>query len=75
MAKCYCRDPDENRRKLLFGDPDAPVKLERMSKAVKIEKSTLYRYRKYPSMIPLDRLSRIIRWRGLTDEEIGELFK
>jgi len=73
MARGYCRDPDEQRRKLLFGDPDDPVKLEKMARVLKISKTTLYRYKKYPSTIPLDRLSKIIRLRGLTDKEIREL--
>lgn len=75
MAKCYCRDPDEGRRKILFGDDDSPAKMEKMSRDLKIGRTTLFRYKKYPSMIPFERLIRIVRWRGLTDEQIRGLFE
>ena len=75
MPKGYCRDPDENRRKILFGDDKTPVRMEKMSKDLKIGKTTLFRYRRYPSMIPFERLIRIVRWRGLDEKQIGELFK
>lgn len=75
MAKCYCRDPDEKRRILLFGDDNSPAKMEKMSRDLKIGRTTLFRYKRYPSTIPFERLIRIVRWRGLTETEIGELFK
>lgn len=75
MPKGYCRDPDENRRKILFGDDDSPAKMEKMSRDLKIGRTTLFRYKKYPSMISFERLIRIVRWRGLDEKQIGELFK
>ena len=75
MPKGYCRDPDESRRRILFGDDKTPVRMEKMSKDLKIGKTTLFRYRRYPSTIPFERLIRIVRWRGLTDEQIRGLFE
>ena len=75
MAKGYCRDPDAEMRKILFGTKDHPAKLTEMSKATKIASSTLARYRKYPHTIPLAKLRLIVKWNGLDEKQIGELFK
>ena len=75
MAKGYWRDPDEKRRRILFGSGKYPAKLSEMARETHIPVSTLKRYKRYPSMIPLEKLQMIIRWNDLGVEEIGELFK
>ena len=75
MAKGYCRDPDEKRRRILFGSGKYPAKLSEMARETHIPVSTLKRYKKYPSMIPLEKLQKIIRWNNLDAEQIGELFR
>lgn len=75
MPKGYCRDPEAEMRRILFGTDKRPTNLTKMAKETKIPPSTLARYKKHPSMIPLEKLRKIVRWNGLDEKQIGELFR
>lgn len=69
------KDPDAKRREILFGTKKNPAKLTEMAKDTKIAYSTLTRYRRYPSSIPLENLRKIVKWNGLDEKEIRGLFE
>ena len=73
MPRTSIRDPDQERRIILFGDEIAPVNIRELSRRTKIPENTLRRYKKRPCIIPLDNLSAIVRVRGLTLEDKGKL--
>ena len=69
MARTSIRDPNQERRVILFGDDIAPVSIRELSRRTKIPENTLRRYKKRPCIIPLDNLSAIVRVRNLSPEE------
>lgn len=71
MAKVnYCKDPDEETRRLLFGDKLTKVNLSELSKRTRIPESTLRLYRKDPAKLTVSRFRQIAKARGLADNEI-----
>lgn len=75
MPKGYCRDPEAEMRRVLFGTDKRPANLTKMAKETKIPPSTLARYKRYPSTIPLEKLRKIVRWNNLDAEQIREIFR
>ena len=69
------RDPESEIRTVLFGSESHPAKLTKMAKEIKIPLSTLKRYKRHPSAIPLEKLRKIVRWNNLDAEHIGEIFR
>ena len=75
MPRAMVTDPDKVAAGILFGDELRPVNLAEMGRRTGIAKSTLAAYKKEPSKIPLDRLSVIIRVRGLDDDQVAKLLR
>ena len=73
MPRSMVTDPDVAASVILFGTKLQPVNLNELSRLTGITASTLYRYKKEPKKIPLDRLCRIVQRRGINDQELRRL--
>lgn len=72
MPRSLVRDPEAERAKILFPDD---TNMAAVSRATKIPAATLSRYRRRSDSIPLEALRKIIKVRGLTDEEIVRIIR
>lgn len=60
-------------QEMLFGTRAHPVNQELMAKAVGTHQSTISRYRKNVDGIPLGVFKRIIKYQGLTKEDVWKM--
>lgn len=72
MPRSLVRDPEAERAKILFPDD---TNMAAVARAANIPVSTLSRYRRDVSGIKLDMLRKIVKARGLTDEEIVRIIR
>lgn len=72
MPRSMLRDPDAERARILFPED---VNMAAVSRATKIPAATLHRYRRDVSGIKLGMLRKIVKARGLTDEEIVRIIR
>lgn len=70
MPRSMLRDPEAERAKILFGSGATAANMAAVSRVTKIPTSTVSRYRKAPSNMPVSAFSKIAKARGVTDEEI-----
>lgn len=57
----------------LFGTKDHPARLEGMARAAGVHRTTLGRYRNDIPRIPWGVMKRIIRYQGLTKEDVWNM--
>ena len=72
MPRSMLRDPEAERARILFPED---VNMAAVSRATKIPAATLSRYKRRSDGIPLDALRRIVKVRGITDEELVRLVR
>lgn len=72
MSRSLLRDPEAERAKILFPED---VNMAAVSRATKIPAATLSRYKERSDSIRLDALRKIVKARGLTDEEIVRIIR
>ena len=72
MPRSMLRDPEAERARTLFPED---VNMAAVSRATKIPAATLHRYRQKSDGIPLDALRKIVKVRGITDEEIIKIVR
>lgn len=72
MPRSMPRDPEAERARILFPDD---VNMAAVSRATKIPAATLSRYKRRSDGIPLEALRRIVKVRGLTDDEIIKVIR
>ena len=72
MPRSMLRDPEAERARILFPED---VNMAAVSRATKIPAATLSRYRRDVSGIRLDMLRKIVKARGLTDEELVRIIR
>lgn len=62
-------------QEMLFGTRAHPVNQELMARAVGTHQTTISRYRKNIDGIPLGVLKRIVRYQGLTKEDLWKIIQ
>lgn len=72
MPRSMLRDPEAERSRILFPDD---VNMAAVSRATKIPAATLSRYKRRSDGIPLEALRKIVKVRGITDEELVRLVR
>lgn len=72
MPRSMLRDPEAERARILFPDD---TNMAAVSRATKIPAATLHRYRQKSDGIPLEALRKIVKVRGLTDDEIIKVIR
>lgn len=72
MPRSMLRDPESERARILFPDD---TNMAAVSRATKIPAATLHRYRQKSDGIPLEALRKIVKVRGLTDDEIIKVIR
>ena len=69
------RDHEAMRATLLFGSGALTAKVTSIARETNIPASTIYRDRAEVERIPLYRIAKYAKARGLTDEEIAKLIR
>ena len=72
MTRSMLRDPEAERARILFPED---VNMAAVSRATKIPAATLHRYRQKSDGIPLEALRKIVKVRGITDEELVRIVR
>lgn len=72
MPRSMLRDPEAERARILFPED---VNMAAVSRATKIPAATLSRYKRRSDGIPLDALRKIVKVRGITDEELVRIVR